>query len=212
MLPASSSAQNLQSFGLQPPPLSRSHVNLAASAGPASNSGSSNNINNNNSMNYGNNQIPNPSSRSSPNFLRSASTGVNQSSHVQQPHGLARSASDMPPSPSLRMRPSSSNAQVQGFHHLQPRSASGSHTPTQPTFSHDPPSLHHSASASHFGVYDSRLVANTINKIESSSTAGTLVSATSGATGGTGNAPPGSSHGPENDAWTAACIRTLPLL
>lgn len=215
MLPASSSAQNLHSAGqsLQPPSRSRSNLNLAASA--ASSSSSNNHNNNNSSSNAINNtggQTANSNARTSPTFLRSSSTGVTHLSHVP-PQGLARSASDMPPSPSLRMRPSSSHAQTQGFHHLQPRSASGSHTPTQPTFSHNPPPpLHHSASASHFGVYDSRLVANTINKIETSSSAGTLVNAASGSASGTTAAPPGSSHGPENDAWTAACIRTLPLL
>lgn len=206
MLPASHSVQNLQSGGLtlQPPPRSRSNVNLASSAAPQAGL--------NHSGNYSNNAgitAVHSGSYASPSFLRSASSGANHTSPAPQQHAFVRSTSDMPPSPSLKSRTAHAS------HPPAPpqRSASGSHTPTQPTFAHNAPPLHHSASASHFGIYDSRLVANTINKIEASSTAGTLVSATSGANSSSaGAAPPGSSHGPENDAWTAVCIRTLPLL
>lgn len=202
MLPASHSVQNLQSGGLtlHPPPRSMSNVNLAASAGTQGVNYASNNNNGTHASTY-----------TSPNFLRSASAGPGQTSPAPH-HGFARSTSDMPPSPSLR-RHAPAGLQVQTHQQSQPhRSASGSHTPTQPTFAHNAPPLPQSASASHFGIYDSRLVANTINKIETSSTAGSLVSATSGASNSTSAAPPGSSHGSENDAWTAVCIRTLPLL
>jgi hypothetical protein len=210
MLHGSHSVQNLQSVAL-PPPRSTSNINLAASAGPpgmnSSSSSSSNNYNNNNAAGQG----PHASTYTSPNFLRSLTAGPGQTSPSPH-HGFVRSTSEMPPSPSLRMH-APSNAHSHSFHHPQTqKSGSGSHTPTQPTFAHNAPTLHHSASVSHFGQYDSRLVANTINKIESSQTSGSLVGATSGANSSTSAAPPGSSHGPENDAWTAACIRTLPLL
>lgn len=209
MLPASHSVQNLQSGGLMlhPPPRSRSHVNLAASAGMSglTNSnghGKGNGLNENNYQN----------AYASPGFMRSASAGPAQTSPAPH-HGFVRSASEMPPSPSLRMQGTGPTQPQSHEGYPRPqRSASGSHTPVQSTFAHNPPPVHHSASVSHFGLYDSRLVANTINKIESSTSAGTLVSATSGVSTVPGTAPPGSSHGPENDAWTAVCIRTLPLL
>lgn len=207
MLPASHSAQNLQSGSLMlyPPPRSRSNVNLAASAGPPG-------MNNNSSNGRVSNDSTYQGSHSNPQFMRSASAGPGQTSPSPH-HGFVRSASEMPPSPSLRIQgPGNTHLQNQEAHPRPQRSASGSHTPVQSTFAYNPPSLHHSTSVLHFGLYDSRLVANTINKIESASTAGTLVSATSGASSVPGTAPPGSSHGPENDAWTAVCIRTLPLL
>lgn len=211
MLHGSHSVQNLQAVAL-PPPRSSSNINLAASAGPPGmNSSSSSGSHNYNGSNAAAAQGSHASTYTSPSFLRSVTAGTGQTSPSPH-HGFVRSTSEMPPSPSLRMHaPSSTHSH--SYHHPQTqKSGSGSHTPTQPTFSHNPPSLHHSASVSHFGQYDSRLVANTINKIESSSTAGSLVNATSGANSSTSAVPPGSSHGPENDAWTAACIRTLPLL
>lgn len=58
--------------------------------------------------------------------------------------------------------------------------------------------------------YDARLVANTINRIESTSGLGAVSQsiAGSGSTNGTAT----SAGSQESDAWTAVCIRTLPLL
>jgi hypothetical protein len=215
MLPVSHSVQNVNNVnnaGLT----SRSKSTFSLAEQGNNDSNLNNNASNSNpfrnTVNHGTNGGGGGGGKASPTFSRSASTGTYQTSPVvQQPYGFTRSVTDIPASPSPRLAPTFAYSHSQSYQNLPPRTSSSSHGPGHASPSHTP-SLYHSSSVSHFGSYDSRLVANTINKIESSNTSGTLVGANSGAANNSSAAPPGSSGGVENDAWTAVCIRTLPLL
>jgi hypothetical protein len=214
MLPVSHSVQNVNNVnnaGLT----SRSKSTFSLAEQGNNDSNLNNNASNSNpfrnTVNHGTNGGGGGGGKASPTFSRSASTGTYQTSPVVQPYGFTRSVTDIPASPSPRLAPTFAYSHSQSYQNLPPRTSSSSHGPGHASPSHTP-SLYHSSSVSHFGSYDSRLVANTINKIESSNTSGTLVGANSGAANNSSAAPPGSSGGVENDAWTAVCIRTLPLL
>ena len=129
----------------------------------------------------------NGSGTTTPNFLRSMTSpyGVTGASGAGGPSGNSHGSRDSPVPP------------------LSPR------IPSTPLPSI--PSVGGPSSNAH-GSYDARLVANTINKIESTSGLGAVNHSVAGSGSTPVTGATSSLQGNESDAWTAVCIRTLPLL
>lgn len=88
------------------------------------------------------------------------------------------------------------------------QSASG--TPVPPASPRAPYAL--TPSVANANNYDQRKIAQTINRIESNSGIGGVGNSVGGSTGGNAGATALAANENKGDAWTAVCIRTLPLL
>lgn len=89
--------------------------------------------------------------------------------------------------------------------------ASGASSPVPPA-SPRIPFASVTAGAGHHYNYDSRVIAQTINRIESTSGIGAVSNSVGSGNASAGPTAMASNEGRSADPWTAACIRTLPLL
>jgi hypothetical protein len=148
----------------------------------------------------------NTSGSSTPGYFRSSSTL--QAGSGNHRTGSAGSGSPAVVSPSNVAGSASNAARESPFPPASPRLAQPhSHASTSA-------SGHAPLQSPYHANYDARLIASTINKIESVSgigAAGSAVSSKESTSAGTSTGPH-TGQSAESDAWTAVCIRTLPLL